>query len=96
MEQREETPIIDDEDEPEPELPLAQRRSKRVSRPPGEWWKVRKPIPVVPDSDFEEDFGVFRAAGVGGNFLLGEEAKRAFFVGESWVMEGTKGSLRVL
>ena len=41
--------------------------------------------------DFEEDFGV-RAAGVGGNFLLGEEAKRAFFVGESWVLEGTKGS----
>jgi len=33
--------------------------------------------------DFKEDFGVLRAAGVGGNFLLGEGAKRAFFVGES-------------
>ena len=43
------------------------------------------------EPDFEADFGVFRAAGVGGNFLPGEGAKRAFLVGESWVSEGTKG-----
>ena len=55
MEQREKTPIIDDEDEPEPKLPLAQCCSKCVVHPPGKWWKVRKPIPVVPDSDFEEE-----------------------------------------
>ena len=53
-EQREETPIIEEE-EPEPDLPLAQRRSRRVVNPPGEWWKVRKPKPTVPDSDFEEE-----------------------------------------
>lgn len=40
--------------------------------------------------DFVEDFGVLRAAGVCGIFLLDENATRAFFVGESCVSEGTK------
>ena len=40
--------------------------------------------------DFVEDFGVLRAAGVCGIFLLDENATRTFFVGESWVSEGTK------
>ena len=52
---REATPIIDVEEEEEDTRPIAQRRSKRNVKPPGEWWKVRKPTPAISDSDFEED-----------------------------------------
>ena len=57
---REATPIIDVEEGEEDNRPLAQR-SKRAVKAPGEWWKVRQPVPVIPDSDSEEDDDVEEA-----------------------------------
>ena len=47
------TPAIDVEEEQEDNRPIAQRRSRRDVRPPGEWWKIRTPVTF--DSDSEED-----------------------------------------
>ena len=44
--------------EASPNVPLAFRRTRRTIRAPGEWWKVRDPIPAVPsDSDNSESSG---------------------------------------
>jgi len=34
---------------------IALQRAKRTVRPPGEWWKVREPTPMISDSEDEED-----------------------------------------
>jgi hypothetical protein len=39
---------------PAPTPPLALRREPRVRRPPGEWWRIRTPAPVVSDSSEDE------------------------------------------
>jgi hypothetical protein len=42
-------PIIPEEHHIQP------RRSTRISKPPGEWWKVRTPAPILESDDEDED-----------------------------------------
>jgi hypothetical protein len=35
--------------------PVALRRGRRERRPPGEWWKIRTPAPIIPDDSSSED-----------------------------------------
>ena len=41
--------------------PLALRRPQRNTRPPGEWWTVRKPTPQIGDSDSDDELDVIDA-----------------------------------
>jgi hypothetical protein len=47
---------VDDDDDDD--RPIALRRPRRGVKPPGEWWKVRQPTPVIPsDSDDSDEEG---------------------------------------
>jgi transposase InsO family protein len=43
-----------DEPVPAPELPLAQRRERRIIRPPQKFWQIKQPEPVAQESSDEE------------------------------------------
>jgi len=50
-----------DQEEEEDNRPIALRRVRRDPKPPGQWWKVRHPSPIIPseseDSDESEEEG---------------------------------------
>src|ERR1700727_1083384 len=48
--------------------PIALRKQPRNRRPPGEWWKIRKPTPLIPDSDDDDSNGEEEEASVVNHF----------------------------
>jgi hypothetical protein len=50
-------PLPNNDHDPDLDGPVLPRKSTRVSKPPGAWWKVsREPAPVIDDSDEEVNF----------------------------------------
>src|ERR671929_620035 len=52
--QQQPQPVPEVQEDSEDDRPIALRRPRREIRPPGEWWKVRHPSPIIP-SDSEND-----------------------------------------
>ena len=65
-------PAAPDPPAPPPAPPITPRRSARARKPPGEWWKVRQPTPIIPDSDDDDEIA---------NFALEDSFAEVEFVG---------------